>query len=405
MRKLFLNIILGFLFCSSCFGQKVSMSVYSRTMIDTTTYNYGGIWESNFEHFVDFNLSEKLKLVESISNSIKDSSDYFTGIPIRNRKLISEGEIAFQVDGFEYSMGLQQPNSYSNDSVGFIEYCVTLDENGEPIYDDEGWEVYEDIEMKYFLGDVLSEVDSYENWELGDSEFKKTSFYYAFYGCRLNEANEPRLVDFFSIIPEEKLTKDKNIFLKKVTYDHFFFPYRKFASIPDSDIEMPELNTLGLVEVMDPGLAKELLLKDFDHLSGGGWVKSKPNYFDNFLSELIGKVLDGSCGAQHLGTNENIELKNRKFLFMESYFVDKLDEEGEPMYDDQGKAVRMKIDKSYEFNDIVGLRFNEDWYLAKNQFDIVKQVNSVSILVKNYNANGTLEPEPKVLPFKIIFDN
>jgi len=58
---------------------------------------------------------------------------------------------------------------------------------------------------------------------------------------------------------------------------------------------------------------------------------------------------------------------------------------------------------SYEFSDISGIRFQEDWYLTSGRFGINKRVKAITFLINDYGVNNKIIGY-KALPFKIVFD-
>ena len=77
------------------------MSVYAKTIIDTTTHknSLNGYNDLDGYQYVILNQDQKKQLVKAASLFLKDSSYYFTGHLVRNTSLIVEEELVITEDG------------------------------------------------------------------------------------------------------------------------------------------------------------------------------------------------------------------------------------------------------------------------------------------------------------------
>ncbi|MGB1041019.1 MAG: hypothetical protein ACPGVD_09105, partial [Flavobacteriales bacterium] len=82
----------------------------------------------------------------------------------------------------------------------------------------------------------------------------------------------------------------------------------------------------------------------------------------------------------------------------------KIDEVGEPMYDDEGDQIYITSRTPIFTTDILGIEFHEDWYLAKNSFQLKKEVKGIVLLIGDYDDKGVLRGLKKI-PAYISFED
>lgn len=234
---------------------------------------------------------------------------------------------------------------------------------------------------KYYLNNVLFAYNSLENWEITNSSFNKTSLINSFDILLKNNSTES--------LAHQKSTKSKIVklpFKENIFYNYIFLDNKNDPTFlqPFEYKEQPIIFTYKLIN---------------EHIS-----KLKPNkLYHNFVFCIIKNIKNKYYSIYDLKNNKIVF---NDTLFLQSYLSEQLDEHDDPIYDEFGDPILITEYNSYKYTDIIGIQFNEDWYLAKNQFDIVKKVNSISFLVKNVHPEtGDLLPEPKVLPFKIKFND
>lgn len=234
-------------------------------------------------------------------------------------------------------------------------------------------------DSKYVLNNVLFAYNSLENWEITNKSFNKKSLINSFDILLKNNSIESLA---FKKSSKSKITNYP--FKENVVYHYIFSDKKNELTFKQPYKEHSIIYSHKLIK---------------NHIS-----KLKPNeFYHKFVYNIIKNIKNKNYSIYNLN---NIKIDYTDTLFLEPFLSEQLDENNYPIYDEFGDAIFITIYDSFNYSDIIGIQFNEDWYLAKNQFDIVKKVNSISFLVKNVHPEtGDLLPEPKVLPFKIKFND
>lgn len=106
---------------------------------------------------------------------------------------------------------------------------------------------------------------------------------------------------------------------------------------------------------------------------------------NRLLKSILKDIFNGKLQVYDLQNNK-ISIDN-----IDSLFINKLN---------YPKGISLALGLS----SIKGIEFTENWYLAKNQFDIIKEVTSISFIVNDYNEKGEIIGTKK-LPCIIKFKN
>ena len=177
-----------------------------------------------------------------------------------------------------------------------------------------------------------------------------------------------------------------NLFKENVNYDFLFYPY-----VMDKETE----KCLSDCKYTDD-VRKMITQATSERINGLSQFEIKslltPILVDIYSSRLILYDLkDKEITSNYIDT-----------VFSFQKLVNQIDENGEYIKDPKGNKKQEIVNVSYKLTDIIGISFTEDWYLAKNQFDIIKEVKSISFLVNDYNEEGEII-STKQLPFTIKF--
>lgn len=353
-----LYIFLIILFHLQVTAQNNNFQLFTEILIDSTldlsdnekellaNYFFKKINDSSKIYFTEINELDKITDFKNPKELIKTKTDYF-----KTTKVTSSYKI-------------------NKDSVSYYTYVPKIDEYGNQVYDKEtGNEIFVKKLIKESIKDITASIITYEEWFLKGNKFIKTNkiislnkqmFDYSYHIIGTES--------FFNAVIQKKSKYSKHtLFKKEVSYNFYFTNnFSKQSNYFNRCIKSYYTDIYKLKKQ----LANSLL----------------ENIYKNRLS-----VFD-------LNNNKlSIEKIDSLFTYKTIDFI----------YDSTGEIIKNKTEKtyvSYKINDIIGINFTEDWYLAKNQFDIIKEVKSITFIVNDYNEKGEIIGTKK-LPCIIKFKN
>jgi hypothetical protein len=372
--KHLINLAVLTLLIFNGFSQNTQVDLIFNTVIDTTSSTFN---QRNRSPIILFTPKEKKEYINLYSKYSNDKKGSYSTLIV---------EVDNITDFKETSNYIKTNNCYlepwdfknissplSGDSI--IEYTLIpkIHENGESVYDPEtGDEIFIEIMTKKTLVNELKLIETAESWIYKKGDFTKKSNINTLNIMVYDNENKPKaLRSVYNKFLTKKSKKGK-VFKENLSYNYIFHPLlfdKKHLS------EISKKNSSDYIET----IAK----KNSEHLNELTDFEVR-----GMLSRIIKDIYSGKLKTYDLN-NKLLNINNIDNVFSETISVQNIDEEGEPMYDSETGNEIMTIQKnSYKLSDIIGFNFTEDWYLAKNQFDIIKKVKRISFLVSTYNNNG-----------------
>lgn len=333
--------------------------------------NYFHSQELNFTTFVNLGLgyngnhiklseNQKKALTNDLTNSI-DSSKVRLGAPtIWNSSAPCENCITtpdFRIINF-YSNSKRI--LYKNDTLTHIVETGKKDENNEYIFDNEtGDLIIETKWQKDHLADIMENINTLEYWSYKNATlYKKNILTNLTYRVPI-EYDRFVSRNFYSFINSKEPQKGKP-FIKNYNYTIYF---DKIAFNINQKTNYRNLT--------------QALLSD---------IKQKKL---EIHSNIDGKIIAPKTFSNYLIIDQLIPVR---------------DENDELIYDELGDQI-FDLEKSYiTLDDIIGISFEEDWYFDKNQFGIIKEVKSATLILNMYDKLEGFKIET-LMPYKIIFND
>lgn len=339
-----------FILANTLYSQELSFSTY-------VNFNFDNLGDT-----INFSKPNKTVLVQYLTKTI-DSSELILGSPKRwnssapcNACYITPDYRLISFDGFQDRL------FYKDDTLTYLRDFGKKNKNNEYIYDKETGDLI--LELKWTkdnLANIIHSINTIEHWTYKDFKLKKNNLISNLkYKYFFKFDSSFFIGNLFSLKHKKQPIQKDTCFQKNINYKIYFGKnkldnqqtqnYRNLIQAPLIDIEQNELEVYSILEN-----------KKVD-------VKTFFNYL--IIDKLIPK------------RDENDEL-----IYNAS---------GDQFYD---------FEKSYlQLQDIIGLSFDENWYFDKNQFNIIKEVNSISFLVKKPVKLTGIKNE-FLMPFKIKFNH
>lgn len=280
------------------------------------------------------NLKQKNQLLKNLNKHFKDTSDYNV-IYFPDNSLTKKDDSFFKFNGQYFSTTNKLwPDGAFTDAYLIDGYLhkVSNKSSKEP------------------LSELFNCVYLNEKWTYKNNSLTKENVFLQI-GHKLPFHNTLSAV-FMGIVPQKKELKG-SIFLENISYDYIFEPE---MSRNDQELKLSEIKPLLMNIVKDVHDGK-LVITD---------LNNKPINYNDKLVEY----------------SEKIQLWDS--------------EKDQPAIDDKGNPVYIEEKSSYKLENIVGIRFEEEWLLSDVEFNIVKKVKSITLLVEGSD-------QQKPLPFKIKF--
>lgn len=340
--------------------------------------NYDSITYNN----IDLDSIIRIQVIQKLKNDIESNKTiYYERFDTNYNFYLDddETEIVNTINNQYYlSIKKEYLKWYQDGNFYLFNDTPKLDKNGEQYYDELGDPLFiTTLEELDILKNIFS-YNSIEKWNYSTNNFTKENLINEIEIISKGYDSSLYIKSFVTNKVKPHKEKDSLIVLQKnVTYNQLLSPYYRYS---DSNMTHYEKNQA----IID--------YKDYkaNHIH--------KQQYQNFIRSLIKDLLENKLRL----TDINKQKLCIKFGYKS--ILNNIDTIAQyEIGEINGYTI---ISNELHLDDIIGIQFNEDWYLAKNQFDIVKKVNSISFLVKNvYPETGELLPEPKVLPFKIKFND
>jgi hypothetical protein len=387
--KHLINLAVLTLLTFNGFSQNIQVDLTFNTVVDTTNSTFN---QSNGYPIILFTPKEKQDFVNLYSKFSKDKKGTYSTLIVEVDDIISHKETSKYI---KTNNSYLEPYNFKNISSplsgdSIIEYTLIpkIDENGESVYDPEtGDEIFIEIMTKKTLVNELKLIETAERWIYKKGDFTKNSNINTLNIMVYDNENKPKaLRSVYNKFLTKKSKKGK-IFKENLSYNYIFHP-----------LLFDNKSLTEIAKKNDPNYVETIAKKNSEYINELTEFEVK-----GMLSRIIKDIYSGKLKAYDLN-NKPLNINSIDNVFSETISVQKIDEEGEPMYDSETGNEIMTIQKnSYKLSDIIGFNFTEDWYLAKNQFDIIKKVNRISFLASTYNNNGErtgIKKLPCVIKFK-----
>lgn len=343
-----LTLVFSIFLVNSLYSQELNFTTYVNLSLD---YNGNHITLSD---------NQKKALIRHLTNTI-DSSIVRLGRPFKwNSSAPCESCITtpdFRTINF-YSNS--ERVLYKNDTLTHIVEIGKKDKNNEYIFDNEtGDLIIETKWQKDHLATILENINSLEYWS-----YKNATLY-------------------------KKNILTNLTYKKPIEYDRFV-----------------TRNMYSFINSKEPQKGKQFI-KNYNYTI----------YFDNADLNLnqatnyrnLTQAILNDIKQEKLSIYSNINGKKIPPKTFFSYFIiDQLipvrDENDELLYDELGDQI-YDIENSYiTLEDIIGISFEEDWYFDENQFSIIKEVKSATLILNMFDKLEGFKIETS-MPNKIIFND
>lgn len=323
---------------------------------------------------VEFTKNEKEIILSSILNHLEKELNIFDGWIFDDKTFKENGELD-SLSNFDFRTINNQQKLFKKDSILFEYHIPKLDEFGERIYDDEGDEVYILNEDYYSFNNSFIKLNSKEKWNYENYKLTKT--------IMINGIDvETFLFYQETIINNSYYSNTKEIteltLLKKdVKYTHYFYPEYYEAFLRNDSIQVC-CNSYS------------------DYIEIGLKASAQNNQFDvsKFLQPIFDDIHLNKLNLFRIDTNNRItsnKVKAEKiidlFRIVEEH---KVDENGEPMFDDEGDDIYITSKYPILPSDILGIEFYEDWYIGKDAFQLKKNLKGIILISAQYDKNYVL---------------
>lgn len=391
MRLLFI-VLLTLLSNSTIEGQQNILSTYTKIYIDSTEHIAKDDYLNNPVYFQKqyLNKTQKERLTKAIIKFSVDTSNYTLGNLYFTSDLIIDSSINSTIDHKKYYTLLHPylDDSLVNDTLFVTSEIELMDKDGEYVYDELGDQLFQTTILSLHLREVLLAINQFEYWKYENKTFSKNAILNNI-EYKVPESsyqfNWKRSLSNFKVNQESDYTETTPL-LKNIEYEYYFFDVNKIIDKKTYWENKNELQDQIAILASENYKLRQTHLSQYYSLS---------NYIiaDVFNNKLT--VLDTN--------NKNISNSDLKNLFRYDTYQYSLDENDELQYDELGDQIFLGVSTFYKIEDIVGITFDENWYLSTNQFDIVKKVNSISFIAMHYDALENKYKKQR-LPFKVIFN-
>lgn len=334
--------------------------------------NYFYSQELNFTTYVNLSLgyngnhitlsdNQKKALTSHLTNT-KDSSKIRIGAPSKwnssapCKSCITTSDfqfIYFNVDTYEHVL-------YKNDTLTYLSESGKKDENNEYIYDNEtGDLIIETKGQKDHLAAILENINSLEYWSYKNATLYKKNILTNLTYKKPIEYNRFVTRNMYSFISSKEPKKGKQ-FIKNYNYTIYF-------DNPDLNLNQAT-NYRNLTQAILNDIKQEKLA---------------------IISSINGKKIPPKAFFSYFIIDQIIPVR---------------DENDELVYDELGDQI-YDIENSYiTLEDIIGISFEEDWYFDENQFSIIKEVKSATLILNMFDKLEGFKIETS-MPYKIIFND
>lgn len=313
---------------------------------------------SNKFSYIDLTKNEKNKIDNHLKHFFTDSNNAYYSTLIDDVYILSD---------------FKNTNNYIKANSEFLK----------PYFGDRYNPIYiEDIE------NTKSMLSFNENWNYSNNKFTKESLATGISKQVFGKDKKFRghMYVYTKIIKQNSI---KNQLLKEnVKYDFWFYTY-----VMDKETEE------CIATCKYPNEVKQAIIeKNSETINGLSQFEIK-----SLLTPIITDIYTGKLKIYDTAGNiiETDKLDDF-FSFKKRVKESSINEKGEIFYEENAKTKLINF--SYKISDIIGINFTENWYFAKNQFDIIKEVTSISFIVNDYNKKGEIIGTKK-LPCIIKFKN
>lgn len=408
MKTIIFSLLL--ILTHNTFSQRVVLSTHTQIVIDKkrpSCHDYMGDTLRFTYHPMD--RIDKQSIVKYITQQIEqDSSNFSEGFKFDNYSL-SEGYLkdsyckkTYKTVNNKYFTTMGNKNNYKwyeNDSIFEFYEIEKLDTNDNIFYDSIGDPILETEYDKIPLINRLYSYGSVENWEYTSNFFSKNTIINDIGIHRLNPETSnilSRAVLFIST-PIHNINNDSLILFKEnICYNQLLQPY----------FHMEDNHNYSNVEKFidtpykDKHFTNQEIYNAYTQHKNYDITSTSKQELVLFLRNITESIYSKKVDVYDFENNK-ISISKIDTLISTKEIIPKFNK-----YDEYNNNIYDTIYVKRSLNQFVGIRFEEDWYFSTKEFNIIKKVKSISFLVKDYNEKtGDLIPKPKVLPFKITFNN
>jgi hypothetical protein len=269
-----------------------------------------------------------------------------------------------------------------NNSILYYSVVQKISDEGEPLYDvDNGDEIDEEFITEKPIIDNIKSINTTEGWSYNKKVFSKKTKTISLTTLDFDEEGEYKGTRQLFTKLNNKKEKKGELIKENISYDFLFNPWFNEKDQCDSYFESSVIKKYLSYDLND--------LADFEK--------------NTILLALLKDIYNNKLSVYNLN-NEKMSLDNFDTVFIEKYIYQTIDKEyGEPLYDKDGNPIVENKYNPIMLNDIIGFHFTEDWYTAKNDFNIIKEVKSLSFLVYDYSDEGEflgVKKLPCIVKFK-----
>lgn len=368
------------------------LSTYTKIYIDSTEHIAQDEYLNNPIYFQKqfLNKEKKKELTNAIIKFSTDTTNYTLGNLYFTNELIIDSSFNNTIDSKKYyTLSNSNLDDYLiNDTLITASQIPLIDKDGEYVYDELGDQLLKTINVSYHLKEVLLAINQLEYWEYENNIFSKNTilnnveYKTPVYSSHFNWKRS--LLNFKANQSPATLVIEP--LLKNIKYHYYFFDINRITKPKNYWKKKEELQNQVAI------LANKSYRLRQTHLS----------QYHNLSASIIEDIFNHKLPIVDTN-NKHISSSNIKNLFNYETNVHLTDENDDLVYDELGDQIFIGLSSFYEIEDIVGITFNENWYLATNQFDIVKKVNSISFIGMYYDAFDN-EYKIQELPFKVLFN-
>lgn len=342
--------------------------------------------DSSLENRIYFSPEEKKHINNNLILHLQNGFLLHEGYIFCDENFLPNGNINTNSDNLYFGSIDKHNSIFSNDSVLVKFDTLIWDKFGEVIYNEEGYEVYDTICLKKSVKNSILRLNSIEKWNYEKQKFNKTINAIGVDFCYKISEHSRKVYQTYFINNSEK--GDFETFKMNVNFIHYFYP--KYYSIFLNNDSIWKNSYVDYVEI-------------------GTKASSQNNQFEikNLLEPLFRDIQQNKLTLQRINekgeiTKNNIKSHEIKELFwiQEEHH---LDENGEPMYDEEGDAIYFSSKMSISPDMILGIEFYEDWYLGKGTFQFKKEIKGIVLIRAEYNDIGLLVGMKKI-PAYISFE-